>query len=180
MLCHHFLADLDNSSGIMEQTISSLISKCQMAAQLHRYLIIAKKRVHCQPVYAHFSGVSAYTGSQCIAQFKPTSFLFINSVHQLILQNNSFSACFLWILWNPWKKLSANFPGYSIIEPTLDHRTKYLKSARLQQLTPSLRSMPVLYLHYFNIQLMVSTGVLNPILTPEFLGYPLISGSHYR
>jgi hypothetical protein len=45
-LCHHFVADLENSSGIMEQTVSSFISKCQMAAQLRRYLIIAKKRVH--------------------------------------------------------------------------------------------------------------------------------------
>jgi hypothetical protein len=37
-----------------------------MAAQLRGYLIIAKKRVHCQPLYAHLSGVRAYTGSQCI------------------------------------------------------------------------------------------------------------------
>jgi hypothetical protein len=64
MLCHHFLADLEKSSGIMEQTISSFISKCQMAAQLCRYLIIAKK--HCQPVYAHLSGIRAYTYSQCM------------------------------------------------------------------------------------------------------------------
>jgi hypothetical protein len=61
MLCPHFLADLEKSSGIMEQTISSFIYKCQIAAQLRRYLIIEKKRVHSQPVYAHFSGVRAYT-----------------------------------------------------------------------------------------------------------------------
>jgi hypothetical protein len=62
----HFLADLEKSSGIMEKTISSFISKCQMAAQFHRYLNIAKKRVPSEPVYAHLSGVRAYTSSQCM------------------------------------------------------------------------------------------------------------------
>jgi hypothetical protein len=50
----------------MEQTISSFISKCQMVAQWRSYLIIAKKRVHSQLVYAHFSGVRAYTSIQCM------------------------------------------------------------------------------------------------------------------
>jgi hypothetical protein len=62
----HFLAELENSSGIMEQTTSSFIFKCQMAAELCRYLIIANKLVHYEPVYAHFSGVGAYTGSRCM------------------------------------------------------------------------------------------------------------------
>jgi hypothetical protein len=61
----------------MEQTISSLIFKCQMAAQLCRYLIIAKKRVHSQPVYVHFSGVGAYTGSQCMCTER------VNLIHDI-------------------------------------------------------------------------------------------------
>jgi hypothetical protein len=39
-LSPHFFADLENSSGIMEQTISSFISKRQMAAELHRAALL--------------------------------------------------------------------------------------------------------------------------------------------